>query len=201
MKAFQVLIATCALLSASAVAQCAGMGMSAKTDAPKSGFRSDLLKALDDLEKKSVGLAEAAPQEKYSWRPAEGVRSVGEVFTHMAMGNYYYAGLAGNKAPADINVSGIEKLGTDKTNTVSALKQSFVHVRQTILQLSDADLEKPVKMGGGESTVRYALFIMEVHQSEHLGQSIAYARSIGVVPPWTAERQAAQKKKADHPKK
>jgi uncharacterized damage-inducible protein DinB len=65
------------------------------------------------------------------------------------------------------------------------------------MQTSDADLDKAVKMfGGRESTVRNALFIMQVHQSEHLGQSIAYARSVNVVPPWTEERQAAQKKAA-----
>jgi hypothetical protein len=26
------------------------------------------------------------------------------------------------------------------------------------------------------------------HYGEHLGQSIAYARQLGIVPPWTEER-------------
>jgi uncharacterized damage-inducible protein DinB len=168
----------------------------AASEAPKSGFRADILKSLDDLEKKSVSLAEAVPEEKYTWRPGEGVRSIGEVYMHMASGNYAYAGAAGNKAPADLDVRGFEKLTTDKAKTVATLKQSFVHVRQTVLQTSDADLDKAVKMFGRDSTIRNVLFIMQVHQSEHLGQSIAYARSVGVVPPWTEERQAAQKKAA-----
>ncbi|MCU1310344.1 MAG: hypothetical protein JWO20_1469 [Candidatus Angelobacter sp.] len=168
----------------------------AAPEAPKSGFRADILKSLDDLEKKSVSLAEAVPEEKYTWRPGEGVRSIGEVYMHMASGNYAYANAAGNKAPADLDVRGFEKLATDKAKTVATLKQSFVHVRQTVLQTSDADLDKAVKMFGRDSTIRNVLFIMQVHQSEHLGQSIAYARSVGVVPPWTEERQAAQKKAA-----
>src|SRR4051794_32727144 len=97
----------------------------AATEAPKSGFRADILKSLDDLEKKSVSLAEAIPEDKYTWRPGEGVRSIGEVYMHMASGNYAYAGAAGNKAPADLDVRGFEKLATDKAKTVATLKQSF----------------------------------------------------------------------------
>src|SRR6266404_3043721 len=102
------------------------------TEAPKSGFRAEILKSLDDLEKKSVSLAEAVPEEKYSWRPGEGVRSIGEVYMHIASGNYAYAGAAGNKAPADLDVRGFEKLANDKAKTVATLKQSFAHVRQTV---------------------------------------------------------------------
>jgi uncharacterized damage-inducible protein DinB len=171
------------------------------TEAPTSGFRAEILKSLDDLEKKSVSLAEAIPEEKYSWRPGEGVRSIGEVYMHIASGNYAYAGAAGNKAPADLDVRGFEKQANDKAKTVATLKQSFAHVRQTVLQTADADLDKATKMFGKDSTIRNVLFIMQVHQSEHLGQSIAYARSVGVVPPWTAERQAAQQKKEAETKK
>ena len=34
------------------------------------------------------------------------------------------------------------------------------------------------------------------HNHEHLGQMIAYARSVGVTPPWTAREQAAMKEAA-----
>jgi uncharacterized damage-inducible protein DinB len=204
MKKVFLCCAAMVLASISSVAQTAPAKTSAAPvpttatppEAPKSGFRAEILKSLDDLEKKSVSLAEAIPEEKYTWRPGEGVRSIGEVYMHMASGNYAYANAAGNKAPADLDVRGFEKLAADKAKTVATLKQSFVHVRQTVLQTSDADLDKAVKMFGRDSTIRNVLFIMQVHQSEHLGQSIAYARSVGVVPPWTEERQAAQKKAA-----
>jgi uncharacterized damage-inducible protein DinB len=207
MKRAFICCAALALTSISSLAQTAPAKTSAApaaastTEAPKSGFRAEILKSLDDLEKKSVSLAEAIPEEKYSWRPGEGVRSIGEVYMHIASGNYAYAGAAGNKAPADLDVRGFEKQANDKAKTVATLKQSFAHVRQTVLQTADADLDKATKMFGKDSTIRNVLFIMQVHQSEHLGQSIAYARSVGVVPPWTAERQAAQQKKEAETKK
>lgn len=180
------------LVTSVAVAQCA-MQMSAKSDAAPSGFKANYFEALDHLEKETVALAEAAPQEKYSWRPGEGVRSVGEVFMHMAAGNYSYARMAGATIPSDVNPREFEKSANDKAKTVAQLKQSFAFLRQTAQNLSDSDLNKPVKVYGKDSNIMNVLLISVTHQSEHLGQSIAYARDIGVVPPWTAERQAAQK--------
>ena len=42
---------------------------------------------LDGMHQKFVALATAVPAEKYSWRP-EGLRSIGEVFLHIAAANY-----------------------------------------------------------------------------------------------------------------
>src|SRR6266404_1741419 len=87
MKRLFLCCAAVALGSISSVAQTAPAKTSAApapaataTEAPKSGFRAEILKSLDDLEKKSVSLAEAIPEEKYTWRPGEGVRSIGEVY-------------------------------------------------------------------------------------------------------------------------
>ena len=57
-----------------------------------------------------------------------------------------------------------------------------------------------MKFFGRESTVRGLYLTVALHEHEHLGQSIAYARMNGIVPPWTAERQAkAAAKPADKP--
>jgi uncharacterized damage-inducible protein DinB len=195
MKKLVIIFLAAILMTSVASAQCA---MSMKTDTSKAGgFKANYFDALDHLEKETVALAEAAPQEKYSWRPAEGVRSVGEVFMHMAGGNYSYARMAGATIPADVNPREFEKSATDKATTVDTLKKSFAFLRQTAQNISDADLAKPVKIYGKDSNIMNVLLISVTHQSEHLGQSIAYARDIGVVPPWTAERQAAQPKPAD----
>lgn len=195
MKKSVIIFLTVVMAASIASAQCT-MQMGAKSDA-SSGFKANYFEALDHLEKETVALAEAAPQEKYSWRPGEGVRSVGEVFMHMAGGNYSYARMAGATIPADINPREFEKSATDKAKTVDTLKKSFAFLRQTAQNLSDADLAKPVKIYGKDSNVMNVLLISVTHQSEHLGQSIAYSRQIGVVPPWTAERQASQPKPAD----
>jgi uncharacterized damage-inducible protein DinB len=66
---------------------------------------------------------------------------------------------------------------------------------------SEEDLEKPAELFGMKTTVRGTYMLVLSHVHEHLGQSIAYARSNGIVPPWTAEQEKkvkeASEKKAE----
>jgi uncharacterized damage-inducible protein DinB len=66
-----------------------------------------------------------------------------------------------------------------------ALTASYAAPQKAILGLSDADLKAPVKMFGMDTTKQGAIMFLLSDQHEHLGQSIAYARSNGVVPPWS----------------
>src|SRR5216684_731238 len=157
-------------------------------DAPpaSSGMRTLFLKQLADVEKKMNSLAQAMPAEKYSWRPAEGVRSVSEVFVHVAGANYLFPSMAGVKPPAGIDRN-MEKTITEKAKVQEALKKSFEHAREAVTGLSDADMSRAIKMFGRDATVEGLLFTMANHMHEHLGQAIAYARVNGVVPPWSAK--------------
>ncbi len=153
--------------------------------APVSGFRADFLVQLDDVSKKILDLAEAVPADKYGWRPAPGVRSVSEVYMHVVGGNSYIPSFMGVKPMAGIE-RGMEKTVTDKAKVVDMLKQSFAHVRSAVLATPDADLDKKVKIfGGAEASERAVIMIIGNHLHEHLGQSIAYARTNGVAPPWS----------------
>jgi uncharacterized damage-inducible protein DinB len=154
--------------------------------APK-GFRAEFARDLDDVQKKIIDLAAAVPAEKYSWRPAEGVRSVSEVYMHIAGGNYFLGTFLGVKPPADMPKD-IEKI-TDKQEVLNELRKSFDHVRAIVGNLSDEDLEKSVNMFGNTTTERGVYVTMLNHLHEHLGQSIAYARINGVVPPWSAKEK------------
>jgi uncharacterized damage-inducible protein DinB len=158
----------------------------------KGGFRAELDIQIADLEKKLVSLAEAIPAAKYAWRPGQGVRSTGEVFAHVAQSNYTLPSLLGVKVPDGIG-NDMEKKYTKKEEIVPALKQSFQHLRSAVSGLTDADLARPVKLFQRESSVLGTYFLAMGHLHEHLGQSIAYARTAGVVPPWTAEREAKQR--------
>jgi uncharacterized damage-inducible protein DinB len=62
--------------------------------------------------------------------------------------------------------------------------------------LNDADLEKSLDWFGGKNTQRGILLFIVRHASEHLGQSIAYARFAGVTPPWTEDMQKKQPEKS-----
>jgi uncharacterized damage-inducible protein DinB len=150
------------------------------------------MRIMEDAETKFIKLAEKTPAEKYAWRPGEGVRSTGEVFLHVACGNYFLMGRVGVQPPADFKPAGCDTSTTEKAKIVEALKASFEHVRKGTFAMSDADLEKTGPwFGNRQATYREILFFIGTHQHEHLGQSIAYARVNGIVPPWTEEAQQA----------
>jgi len=149
------------------------------------GIRGEILRHIDDARDKLIALAEATPADKYTWRPNDKVRTTGQVFAHVAGGNYYILSLLGTKIPDGIDARGFEKDGGDKTKTIDTLKKSFEHVHHAIESASDADIEKTVKLFDHEGTVREGFMILATHAHEHLGQSIAYARSAGIVPPWS----------------
>jgi uncharacterized damage-inducible protein DinB len=158
-----------------------------------SGPRDEFLGETSYYEQRYTQLADAIPADKYAWRPGEGVRSVGEVYTHIVAANYGVARAYGAKLPAGLDFKSITEMSTDKTKTIQALKESFAFLKQTVRALNDADADKPQKMFGRETTLRGSFLLVTGHFGEHLGQSIAYARINGIVPPWTAEQQRQQK--------
>ena len=162
---------------------------------PASGFRGEYVVEVDSVGKKLLDLANAMPADKYSWRPAPGVRSVGEVYVHVAGGNYLIPSFMGVKPPEGINRE-IEKTITEKAKVIDVLKKSLESVKTMAASMSDADLDKKVKaFGGREMTQRQLMLIILNHMHEHLGQSIAYARSNGVTPPWSEGGEPAPAKK------
>ncbi|HNJ73015.1 MAG TPA: DinB family protein, partial [bacterium] len=75
----------------------------------------------------------------------------------------------------------------DPKKATETIKASFALVRNTVLNMNDADMDKTVKFfGGKDATIRNVLFTTMNHQHEHLGQLIAYARANGITPPWSA---------------
>ena len=172
---------------------------SVPTVALSAGLQSDVVNELTAVEKKLVSLAEAVPAEKYGWRPAEGVRSVSEVYMHVAGGNYMLPTMIGVKMPEGITRD-MEKTVTDKAKVIENLKASFAHVRKAVEGVPDADLDKKVKFFGTEKSEREMLLLLMNHAHEHLGQSIAYARMNGIAPPWSEGPPPAPEKKAAAPK-
>ena len=152
--------------------------------APKSGFRADYLAQLDDVEKKLVQLAEAAPQDQYAWRPAKGVRSIGEVYLHIAEDNFVISAGLGVKSPVTPGKN-FDTQTNDKAKIIAILKQSMATARAAANAVPDADLDKMITLYGTKYSQRTALIILLTHMSEHLGQSIAYARQNGIAPPWS----------------
>jgi uncharacterized damage-inducible protein DinB len=131
-----------------------------------------------------IALAEATPEEKFSWRPAPGVRSTSEVYMHIAIANFYLLSVTGPKMPADLK-EGVEKSVTAKADVITWLKRSLEAVKQAHLAVKPADLQRKVRIADRDATVDGMYLRIIVHANEHMGQLVAYARMTGVVPPWS----------------
>lgn len=134
------------------------------------------------LSDKFTGLARVMAG-KYDWKPGEGVRSVGDVFNLIVTENGLLAGTLTGAGAGQGGGRGAQIIEPDKLQ--DALKTSYANLQKVIDGLSDADLKAPVKLFGKDFTKEGAVRYLFADQHEHLGQSIAYARSNGVVPPWS----------------
>jgi uncharacterized damage-inducible protein DinB len=190
--------ALCLLIIAASVVRTAAQINPYKEGTPGvTGYRSEVLSEVIVQEDKFTRLAEAIPAEKYSWRPAPDVRSFAEVFLHISAANYNLYKLVGTPPPAGLDLKGLEKSTTEKAKVLATLKDSYAHAKQAIKTMPDADLEKSMDWFGGKNTERGILLFIVRHGAEHLGQSIAYARFVGVTPPWTEDAQKKQPEKKE----
>ena len=146
-------------------------------------FVQEFLGQIDFVKGRLMQLAEAMPEDKYSWTPGEGVRSVGEVYVHAAEANYYMLSLIkGEKF--DMNSA---ESKSDKKTALSLMEKSFDNLKESAAQFTDEDLNKEIEAFGMKFSVRNFMVTIIAHLHEHLGQSIAYARMNGVTPPWSAQ--------------
>lgn len=186
-----------AILGLAISAPAFGRGASEGATSP---FIQDFLGQVDFVEGRILALNQAMAA-KESWRPAEGVRSVGETYLHIAFGNYILTKMMGFEPPAAANFSMDMKKwdaqATDAAKINDILKASFDHVRAVAKKVTAEQMEKKVDLSGHEMTGRNVLITVLNHMHEHLGQSIAYARMNNVVPPWTAAEQAGAKAKPE----
>jgi len=137
------------------------------------------------VSKQLVALAQAIPAEKFSWRPAPGVRSVSEVYMHIAIANFGLLNVTGPKLPADLKSPEMERTVTAKAGVIDWLKRSLEAVKTAHAAVKPADLRRAVKVNNRDATVDGMYLRIIVHANEHMGQLIAYARMTGVVPPWS----------------
>lgn len=152
-------------------------------EAPSEGLRAELIQDVQQLQERYVGLAQAMTG-KFDWRPGDGVRSVGEVFGHVANANFMIPSMAGaERGMADRNF----EQETDESAIVEGLEHSFTHAVHSIASIPDSELDAKVTMFGREATKRQVLTLLVTHMHEHLGQAIAYARTNDVTPPWSGD--------------
>jgi len=164
------------------------------------GLQGEYLWELDIARIQLLALAEAAPDDMYGYRPAEGTRTFSAVLVHIAAVNFGLLHLAGARAAGCIELYGemqrgdiaeitamirknmsLERTLTGKGSVMEFLKRSFEAVQQAFL---DADLEKEGEFFGERATVRRVYLRILAHSHEHMGQAVAYVRASGMRAPW-----------------
>ena len=192
-RSFSIAVLSIALTAASVSAQAPAAAPPKAALPTTAPLVVTLLKDIEDVGAKMVGLAKAIPAEKYDWRPGAGVRSVREVMLHVASDNYLLPALAGTPAPAatgiDLkdfkSVERFEKRPLSRDSVIAELERSFTYLGNAMAKTTPETLPSTVSMFGQKSPLQDLWISTTTHLHEHLGQSIAYARTNGVKPPWT----------------
>jgi uncharacterized damage-inducible protein DinB len=170
-----------------------------KKAAVKSDLISDLVANLTRTGKQLVSLAEATPADKFAWRPNDAVRRISEIYMHVVGSNMLLPSMLGAAPPKGLTIPSkpfdlAQKWETEVTSkdaVIARLRESFEYAAEAIKTIPASDLDTEVDPFGFPASKRAYLLILLSHAHEHLGQSIAYARTIGVVPPWSAPKEAA----------
>jgi len=171
---------------------------------PSYDMKPQALLDLQDIHKKMVGLATAIPADKYTWRPEPGTRSVSELFLHVTAANFNITSMMTGVTPVPAyKVDGFESSTTDKARIIEQLDKSYAFAEAALQSMTNADFARPEKKLGPEANSGDVIYLLVVHNHEHFGQSMAYARINGITPPWTleAQKKAAAAKDTAAPKK
>jgi uncharacterized damage-inducible protein DinB len=155
------------------------------------GFMGDLIGNIQDTETKLVALADAMPADMYGWAPSVGVRTFSETLIHVAAANLFIPMALGAPPAEGLDTSAspmvvmqkMEAEITAKDDVIAELAESFAYVYRALPAIENID--EKVELFGPPASKRSYFFILQGHVHEHLGQAIAYARSVGVAPPWS----------------
>ncbi len=174
----------CAVLTITLVL---AIGPEAAAQSTPPNFLEEFSGQFEASARKFVALAGEMPAEAYGWQPMEGVASVASVYLHIARYNYYYPEIALEVASpmGRTEYDRWEDEVVEKSEVLAFLSESMDHVRRVAAAMSEADLETQTHLYGRDVGQWAVLLQLVTHMNEHLGQSSAYARMNGVVPPWS----------------
>ncbi len=139
-----------------------------------------------------LGSVDKIPEDLWSFQPTKEVRTVAQLFAHVADGQYEFCGVAaeGKSVSKDI-----EKTQLTKAQIVPALKEAFAYCDAAYAKMTDANAAEMVTFFGMHITKLGAMDFNTAHTMEHYGNLVTYMRLKGIVPPSSTPRQPAGKKK------
>jgi len=132
--------------------------------------------------------AEKMPEENYAFKPADSVRTFGQILGHVADSNYYFCSVAlGEKNPA----KAVEKTKTSKADLVAALQDAVAYCNKAFDGMTDTKGSQTVKFRNFDMAKLTVFSLNTAHTDEHYGNMVTYLRIKGIVPP-TSENPPGQ---------
>jgi uncharacterized damage-inducible protein DinB len=145
--------------------------------------------------------AEKMPEEDYTFKPVDTVRTYGQIIGHLADAQYLFCSTASREKNPDLK---IEKTKTSKADLVGALKDGFAYCDKVYDAMTDAAAIQTVTFFGNDVPKFAVLSVNIGHNMEHYGNLVTYMRIKGIVPPTSEQGQMPapkQEKPESQPKK
>jgi uncharacterized damage-inducible protein DinB len=162
---------------------------------PLSAYNKHVYTGVKDVILRS---AEKVPEENYSFKPTDAVRSYGQILGHVADAQYLFCSLVlGEKNPAPK----IEQTKTSKADLIAALKDAFAYCDKAYDGMTDASAAQMVKLFGGDTPKLGVLSVNSMHTVEHYGNLVTYMRLKNIVPPTSEPKPQPQPQPQPQPKK
>ena len=124
--------------------------------------------------------AEKVPEDLYAFRPTPDVRTMGQLYGHVADALFAMcATAAGSKPPR----TGIEKTVSAKPELVAALKEGVSYCNTVFDGMTDQKGVETVPFYFGPTPRLSVLYFTVTHTYEHYGNLVTYMRLKNIVPP------------------
>ena len=134
--------------------------------------------------------ADKVPEDMWTWRPNDSVRTFGQLFAHIADGQYEFCGVAAGESVS----KNVEKSMKTKAEIVPALKDAFAYCDKVYANMTDADAAVLATFFGRKITKLGAMDFNTAHNMEHYGNLVTYMRLKNIVPPSSEAPPPAAKK-------
>lgn len=180
---YAALVAVLITISSSALAQ--------SNDIPKS-IAASVDSSLNWTEHEFLAVAEAMPEDKYSFIPSDGefkgVRSFAEQVKHVACANYaFFNEIEGKTPPEHCEKGGPDKART-KAELMKYLRDSFDYGNKVLTTINAQNALKRAEGPYAGPNTQLGLAVAAVwHIADHYGQIVEYLRMNGIVPPPTKQ--------------
>ena len=164
-------------LATAALAQNAAPAAAAPTPKSIGAYNKEIFQGMKAI---VLRAAEVMPEEGYSFKPVDTVRTFGQILGHIADSQYLFSSkVLGEKSPAPQ----VEKTKATKAELIAALKEAFAYTDKAFDGMTDASAAEMVKLMGSDAPKLGVLTTNSLHTVEHYGNLITYLRMKGLVPP------------------